>query len=233
MVTRVNKIARQRGGARERRRSTAVARKRAQSTGKRAEQSAARREAILAAALDEFSASGFAATRLDDVARRAGVAKGTIYLHFRDKEALFQELIRSALSPFVATIEAASVADLPLRAVAEGLVSRFVRDVYGTNRKNIIRLVLLEGRRFPNVAEFYYREVVGRAMAAVRGLVQRAVARGEISSDAIGKFPQLIMAPALVAIIWDGLFDRFEKLDAEALMRAHFNLLFSALETKR
>jgi AcrR family transcriptional regulator len=233
MATRVNKIARQRGGARERRRSTAVARKRAQSTGKRAEQSAARREAILAAALDEFSTSGFAATRLDDVARRAGVAKGTIYLHFRDKEALFQELIRSALSPFVATIEAASVADLPLRAVAEGLVSRFVRDVYGTNRKNIIRLVLLEGRRFPNVAEFYYREVVGRAMAAVRGLVQRAVARGEISSDAIGKFPQLIMAPALVAIIWDGLFDRFEKLDAEALMRAHFNLLFSALETKR
>jgi AcrR family transcriptional regulator len=233
MATRVNKVVRQQARTRERSRSTAVGRKRAQSTGKRAEQSAARREAILAAALDEFSASGFAATRLDDVARRAGVAKGTIYLHFRDKEALFQELIRSALSPFVATIEAASAADLPLRAVAERLVSGFVRDVYGTNRKNIIRLVLVEGRRFPNVADFYYREVVGRAMAAVRRLVERAVARGEISSDAIGKFPQLIMAPALVAIIWEGLFDRFEKLDPEALMRAHFNLLFSALETKR
>jgi AcrR family transcriptional regulator len=233
MATRVNKVVRQQARTRERSRSTAVGRKRAQSTGKRAEQSAARREAILAAALDEFSASGFAATRLDDVARRAGVAKGTIYLHFRDKEALFQELIRSALSPFVATIEAASAADLPLRAVAERLVSGFVRDVYGTNRKNIIRLVLVEGRRFPNVADFYYREVVGRAMAAVRRLVERAVARGEISSDAIGKFPQLIMAPALVAIIWEGLFDRFEKLDPDALMRAHFNLLFSALETKR
>jgi AcrR family transcriptional regulator len=233
MAARVNKVVRQQARTRERSRSTAVGRKRAQSTGKRAEQSAARREAILAAALDEFSASGFAATRLDDVARRAGVAKGTIYLHFRDKEALFQELIRSALSPFVATIEAASAADLPLRAVAERLVSGFVRDVYGTNRKNIIRLVLVEGRRFPNVADFYYREVVGRAMAAVRRLVERAVARGEISSDAIGKFPQLIMAPALVAIIWEGLFDRFEKLDPDALMRAHFNLLFSALETKR
>ena len=231
MVTRASKVAGQAGV--QGRRPAAAGRRRAQSTGKRAEQSAARREAILAAALDEFSASGFAATRLDDVARRAGVAKGTIYLHFRDKEALFQELIRSALSPFVATIEAASAADLPLRAVAEGLVSVFVRDVYGTNRKNIIRLVLLEGRRFPNVADFYYREVVGRAMAAVRGLVQRAVARGEISSDAIGKFPQLVMAPALVAIIWDGLFDRFEKLDPEALMRTHFNLIFSALETKR
>jgi AcrR family transcriptional regulator len=208
-------------------------RNRAKSSGKRAEQSAARREAILAAALDEFSASGFAAARLDDVARRAGVAKGTIYLHFRDKEALFQELIRSALGPFVATIEAASAADLPLRAVAERLILGFVRDVYGTNRKNIIRLVLVEGRRFPNVADFYYREVVGRAMIAVRKLVQRAVARDEISSDVVGKFPQLIAAPAIVAIIWDGLFDRFEKLDPEALLRAHFDLLFSALEKKR
>jgi AcrR family transcriptional regulator len=201
--------------------------------GKRAEQSAARRDAILAAALEEFSARGFAATRLDDVARRAGVAKGTIYLHFRDKEALFQELIRSALSPFVATIEAAPAADLPLRTVAERLVGAFVREVYGTKRKDIVRLVLAEGRRFPKVAEFYYREVVGRAMSGMRKLVRQAVARGEISNDALEKFPQLIVAPALVAIIWDGLFDRFEKLDPEALMRAHFDLLFAGLERKQ
>src|SRR6201984_748693 len=64
-----------------------------------------RREAILAAALDEFSARGFAAARLDDVARRAGVAKGTIYLHFADKETLFQELIRMELTPVVARLE--------------------------------------------------------------------------------------------------------------------------------
>src|SRR2546427_7430700 len=87
--------------------------------GARAEKSAARREAILAAALDEFSAQGFAAARLDDVARRAGVAKGTIYLHFRDKEALFQELIRSVLSPFVGTLEPVTQVDAPFAAVAE------------------------------------------------------------------------------------------------------------------
>ena len=68
--------------------------------------SIAKREAILAAALDEFSERGFAAARLDDVARRAGVAKGTIYLYFRDKESLFQELIRAMLTPLVGTIEA-------------------------------------------------------------------------------------------------------------------------------
>src|SRR5262245_48488186 len=72
---------------------------------RRAEQAAARRTAILAAALDEFSARGFAATRLEDVAKRAGVAKGTIYLHFKDKEALFQELVRTMLSPVVARLE--------------------------------------------------------------------------------------------------------------------------------
>src|SRR6266446_987994 len=103
--------------------------------GARAEKSAARREAILAAALDEFSAQGFAAARLDDVARRAGVAKGTIYLHFRDKEALFQELIRSVLSPFVGTLETALKSDVPVRAIADQIVELFVSEVYGTRRK--------------------------------------------------------------------------------------------------
>jgi AcrR family transcriptional regulator len=198
--------------------------------GARAERSAGRREAILAAALDEFSAQGFAAARLDDVARRAGVAKGTIYLYFEDKETLFQELIRSALSPFVATLEAAP--DLPLRTVVEMLVTSFVREVLGTRRKDIVRLVLAEGRRFPKVSEFYYREVVGRAMAAMRALMRRAVERGEIGTDALARFPQLVVAPALVAIIWEGLFDRFERLDVEDLMRTHFELLFRGLERR-
>src|SRR5438105_935360 len=76
-----------------------------------------RRAAILAAALEEFSARGFAAARLDDVAKRAGVAKGTIYLYFRDKQSLFQELVRAMLSPLIGTIEAAPMQDLPIRAV--------------------------------------------------------------------------------------------------------------------
>src|SRR5215217_9302381 len=109
--------------------------------GARAQKSAARREAILAAALDEFSMQGFAAARLDDVARRAGVAKGTIYLHFRDKEALFQELIRSVLGPFVGTLEAALETDLPARIIADQIVDLFVAEVYGTRRKDVIRLI--------------------------------------------------------------------------------------------
>src|SRR5688572_28100052 len=82
-----------------------VAAKSARKPGPRQEQSAARREAILAAALDEFSARGFTATRLDDVAKRAGVAKGTIYLHFADKEALFQEIVRTMVVPVISNVE--------------------------------------------------------------------------------------------------------------------------------
>jgi len=194
--------------------------------GVRAQKSAARRAAILSAALDEFSAQGFAATRLDDVARRAGVAKGTIYLHFRDKEALFQELIRSVLGPFVGTLELALKADLPVRQIAEQALELFVREVYETRRKDVIRLILTEGQRFPQLAEFYYREVLSRAIAAFRQLMRGAVARGELKSDALARFPQLMAAPAIVAIMWNGLFDRFEPIDPRALMRAHFDILF-------
>src|SRR5438105_234712 len=143
-------------------RATAGARRKADANGARAQKSSARREAILAAALDEFSARGFAAARLDDVARRAGVAKGTIYLYFRDKEALFQELVRSVISPLIARFEASAEIDLPARVVAERIVDMFVREVYGTRRKDVIRLIIAEGPRFPKLAEFYYREVISR-----------------------------------------------------------------------
>jgi AcrR family transcriptional regulator len=192
----------------------------------RAARQVERREAILAAALEEFSASGFAATRLEDVARRAGVAKGTIYLYFRDKESLFQELVRAMLGPLVRTIEAAPMADLSARAVAEAIADMFAREIFGTRRKDVIRLIIAEGSRFPKLAEFYYHEVIERVVIAVRALLTRAVARGELRNDALARFPQLLIAPALGAIVWNGLFDRFNPLDVRALMRAHIDLLF-------
>jgi AcrR family transcriptional regulator len=196
-------------------------------TGPRAARSAARREAILTAALDEFSARGFAATRLDDVARRAGVAKGTIYLYFRDKESLFQDLIRTMLTPIIGTVEGLGQADLPFGTLVQHLTELFVREIYETRRKDVIRLMIAEGPRFPQLAEFYYREVLSRIIAAVRALVARAVKRGEAPAGLID-FPQLIAAPGLIAIIWSGLFERFEPLDLRAMMRTHLALLLGA-----
>src|SRR5262249_35189666 len=187
--------------------------------------SEARRQAIVEAALDEFCSRGFAATRLDDVARRANVAKGTIYLHFRDKEALFQEIVGTMLVPVVAVLEAPPP-DVPIRRVLEGFFEMFVREIYSTRRRDVLRLVMTEGPRFPALAEFYYHHVVERAIAAMRALLSRARERGELKDDMLIRFPQLIIAPGIIAIIWSGLFDRFSPLDVAALMRAHVGALF-------
>jgi len=185
-----------------------------------------RRATILAAALEEFVARGFAAARLDDVARRARIAKGTIYLYFRDKESLFQELVCTMLSPLVGTIEAAPLRDVPIRSVAEMIVEVFIKEIYGTRRKDVIRLIISEGPRFPKLAEIYYREVIARVVPVIRGRLALAVERGELSRDALARFPQLLVAPALLAVIWNGLFGRFAPLEVRELMRAHLDLLF-------
>jgi AcrR family transcriptional regulator len=197
----------------------------------RAEQSQARRAAILSAALDEFGARGFAAARLDDVAKRAGVAKGTIYLHFRDKEALFQEIVRAEIGPIISVIEHAPELQIPVRVLIEQLLGTFVREVLGTRRRDMIRLMITEGPRFPALAEFYYREVVGRAVPAIRIIMRRAAERGELPNDALARFPQLLVAPALMSIIWNSLFDKIDPLDAQALMRAHLDLIFAERRT--
>jgi AcrR family transcriptional regulator len=187
--------------------------------------SQARREAILAAALDEFSANGFAAARLEDVARRAGIAKGTIYLYFADKEALFQELVRSMLVPLIGNIETFVAQDMPLAVLLERFVDILVGDVLDSRRKDIIRLIISEGPRFPALAQFYHREVLSRLMAALRTVLQRAAARGEIRHRALVDFPQLLAAPALVAILWNGLFGKFAPLDARAMLAGHIDIV--------
>jgi AcrR family transcriptional regulator len=198
----------------------------------RADQSALRRDAILAAALEEFSARGFAAARLEDMAQRAGVGKGTIYLHFRDKEALFQELVTSMLGPFVANLEAAPPSGVPIRRVLERFVDLFLREIYGTERRKLLRLVMTEGPRFPQLAEFHYNHVVKRGIAAMRALLEGARARGELRNDALVRFPQLVVAPAMMAIVWSGLFDRFATLDVAALMGAHLDLILGTGEAR-
>src|SRR4029078_6979909 len=183
---------------------------------------AARRESILDAALSVFAESGYEAARLDAVAERAGVAKGTLYLYFDHKEALFEEVIRSAASPVVERRSAlAAVPDMPIDKLLEALFGVFEKDVLGTKRKLLIRLVIAEGPRFPRIAEFYYRNVVGRVLPLIAKVAERGAERGELPNAALARFPQLIAAPLLVAIIWDGLFARIKPLDVDGFLRAY------------
>ncbi|KWV60557.1 transcriptional regulator [Bradyrhizobium macuxiense] len=192
----------------------------------RIEKSAERRAAIVAAAMDEFVARGFAATRLDDIAKRAGVAKGTIYLHFKDKESMFEELIRTAVVPLIERLAAPPPITGPVRDVVERFVETFIREIVATPRGDIIRLIVAEGPRFPEIADFYFREVVSKGLAGMTALIQLAVNRGEIRQKELARYPQLLVAPAIVAVIWQSLFARHAPLDAIAMFRVHLDLIF-------
>ncbi len=197
----------------------------------RAERAADRRQAIIDAALDEFISRGFTATRIDDVAKRAGVAKGTIYLHFRDKESMFEELIRTALVPLIGQIHAPPPTGGSVRDAVEGFARAFIQEVASTRRGDIVRLIVAEGPRFPGVADFYYREVVSRGLAAMRALIELGVARGEIRQKNLANFPQILVAPAIIAVIWQSLFGRHAPLDATAMFRVHLDMIFGERRT--
>src|SRR5215213_5536522 len=106
----------------------------AKPSSNRAERAAERRGAIIEAALDEFIARGFTATRLDDVARRAGVAKGTIYLHFKDKESMFEELIRTAIVPMINRLQGPPPVGGSVRDAIEGFALAFIQEIASTRR---------------------------------------------------------------------------------------------------
>ena len=129
-------------------------------------------------------------------------------------------------APIVAALENIPQGDMPTRDIVEQMIGLFVREVVGTRRGDVIRLVIAEGPRFPKLAEFHYREVLSRVMAAMSALMARGIARGEVKNPAYAKFPQLMAAPGLVAVIWSGLFERFAPLDVAAMMRAHLDIIF-------
>src|SRR5205814_5251362 len=143
--------------------------------------------------------------------------KGTIYLHFKDKEALFQELIRTALVPLIGRLAAPPPAGASVRAALEAFAQTFAREVITTRRGDIVRLIVAEGPRFPAVADFYYREVVSKGLAGMRAAIEFGIARGEIKHKELARFPQILIAPAMIAVIWQSLFARHAPLDANEM----------------
>ncbi|MCW2274494.1 TetR family transcriptional regulator [Rhodoblastus acidophilus] len=193
---------------------------------KREAASEARRQAILDAALDAFVSQGFAAARLDDIVAAAGVAKGTIYLFFRDKQDLFEQVVRGAIGPVFAEMAAlAEKTDAPFDVMLAALFEKFQRDILATPKREIPRLILAEGRRFPELAAFYHREVITPGLDLLRRLARRAHQRGELASDALVRQPLLAFAPMLVSLLWTSTFDPIEKLDVPGLLATHREIL--------
>ena len=187
--------------------------------------------AIIEAALDEFIARGFAATRLDDVAKRAGVAKGTIYLHFKDKESMFEELIRTAIVPLVGRMHGPPPLGGTVRDAIEGFALAFIQEIASTRRGDIVRLIVAEGPRFPGDRRFLLsRSGVARPRRHARADRTRH-RRGEIQHKNLARFPQIMVAPALIAVIWQSLFSKHAPLDAIEMFRVHLDLIFGERRT--
>ena len=185
-----------------------------------------RRQMILDAALDIFAEQGFAAARLDDVAARAGVAKGTLYLVARDKDDLFQQVVRSATAPVLDALAASATDATPAPQRLAEMMQIFQREVLGSRKRLLARVMLKEAGRFPALAEFHHREVVTRVLALCSTLLTRAQSEGRLRSPAYARFPHLVMAPMLMALVWDSMFSGIAELDVEGLLRAHFEALF-------
>ena len=174
-----------------------------------------------------FAAQGFAAAKLDDVAEKAGVAKGTIYLHFKDKQDLFEQMVRDAVSPVIARLEAlAKLPDLPADMVLQGMFDVFRTEVLGTRRKDSAaprhdrRPALSRHCRVLSPRGGVARaEADGRGAAAGPG--RKASCRPRASPD----FPQLVVAPLILAVVWDGLFAAIEPLDVRRAARRLSRLL--------
>jgi len=188
------------------------------------------RTKIMDAARDLFAREGVEAVSMRRIADAIEYSPTAIYVHFRDKEHLFQEIVRAMLAPLVGSLEALRQSDLPMREIGDRIADLFVREIYETRRRDVIRLIITEGRRFPHLAEFYYSEVLSRIFAALSAVLRRAASRGEAPPGLVD-FPQLVGGPALVAVVWSGLFERFAPLDVRAMLRTHLDILFGAGRT--
>ena len=192
----------------------------------------ARPPEILDAALAVFAQKGFAATRLDDVAAKAGITKGTIYLYFDSKQALFEALARQSVGAQIEQIKA-QLAAFPgstpelLRLV----LSTMGHFITTSDRVVLPRLVLAEAANFPKLAEFWRREVIDSGIGLMSGIIRRGIERGEFREIEPQHGARLCVAPMLIIMLWRTTFAQFDETpyDYQGLIEAHLQTLLKGL----
>lgn len=163
----------------------------------------ARPQELLDAALDLFVERGFAATRLDDVARAAGVSKGTLYLYFCSKEELFKAVVRESVIPHLG--EAEGMLDHFTGDSAQllrGLMTSWWDKIGNTKLSGLTKLMVAEAGNFPDLARFYQEEVIDRGEKLVSKMLERGIARGEIRPVDIPIASRILIAPILMMMLW-------------------------------
>lgn len=190
---------------------------------------------ICAAALDVFTEKGFAAARLDEIAKRAGVSKGTLYLYFKDKEDLFRAVVRDTVAPNVDALrEAAMASDLPFAVIAQMFLSRFADIASRLPVGAVAKMVIGESGNFPELAKVWHDQVAGPAIGLLAGLIEKAQAKGEVRSGDPRLHAFTLMGPMLMGVIWRETLQPVggTPLDIEALARQHAQTVLAGLLTE-
>jgi len=195
-----------------------------------------RPQEILEAALASFAEKGFAATRMDEIAERAGVTKGTIYLYFENKEAVFKALVRESIGAQVDQI-VESVGKFEGSACE--LLNFFLRTMGSfaahSDRVVLAKVLIAEAGNFPELAQFYREEIIDKGIAALTAIIKRGIANGEFRNVAAEHVVRLCIAPVLLGIIWRTTFAQFDKeqYDIEGLIETHLGVLLNGLATAK
>ena len=186
---------------------------------------------LVAAALDLFVERGFAATRLDDVAARAGVSKGTLYLYFEIKEALFKAVIEEAIVPLLASAEDVIANDQGTSIdLLRRLLNGWWEQIGATRLAGVPKLIIAEARNFPAVAQYYHDAVIVRGRALLRTLLQRGIERGEFRPLDLETAIDVIYAPLMMLVVWrSSLCFCAKETDPATYLRTHFDLLVQGL----
>jgi len=192
----------------------------------------ARPAELVAAALELFVDRGFAATRLEDVAALAGVSKGTLYLYFANKEALFQAVVRAGMLPVMDEAEAMLArhagGDFELLAC---LLLQWWEKVGATRLSGISKLIVAEAGNFPELARFYHENVIRRGRAMLAGVLRRGMESGEFRRLDIDHCIDLIFAPLFALAVWQHSIHRHQDglSDPRAVLDTHLELLRGGL----
>jgi AcrR family transcriptional regulator len=192
---------------------------------------AERPQEILEAAFAEFSRNGYAMTTLEQIAERAGVTKGTIYVYFDSKEQLFITMVRGLMNVTLDALEdmleshQGSTVDL-LRSQFSFIYQHIVED---RRRREMARLLIAEASRFPGLTDRYHEDIHRPCMAILEKTIQRGVDRGEFRNAAVTDCPLVIIAPIALVDTWIMMFEDRHPLDLKTYFNAHLDLVINGL----
>ncbi|HEY0276389.1 MAG TPA: TetR/AcrR family transcriptional regulator [Paenirhodobacter sp.] len=196
----------------------------------RAEQKARRPQEILDAAFEEFVARGFAATRVEDIASRVGVTKGTVYLYFPTKEVLFEETMRHTSAPLADLQAFIDTAEGTCRVRMHALLCLAYEKVADDRKtREQMRLAVAEGARFPGIIDRHYAEFVAPLINAIRMLLDEGIKSGEFRQGAASRQPDLVVGPLIHVIFWRLLFANRKAIDMTEYIDGHWDLIMNGL----